>query len=130
MIAPLQTIAPDHPAYPTALKTWGAFRTAPILNTIGNLEFLTQNTIALFCSKQCPGDLILKTYDLAQSLRDQAIPVMSGFHTPIEQDCLKILLSGTQPIIHCPARSLHNNALHPTAERLSVRGKDYLRRVS
>ncbi|MBF2075246.1 MAG: DNA-processing protein DprA [Synechococcales cyanobacterium C42_A2020_086] len=113
MIAPLQTIAPDHPAYPTALKTCGAFRTAPILNTIGNLELLAQSTIALFCSKQCPGDLILKTYDLAQSLRDGEIPVISGFNTPIEQDCLKIMLRGTQPIIHCPACSLHKMRLSP-----------------
>jgi predicted Rossmann fold nucleotide-binding protein DprA/Smf involved in DNA uptake len=103
----VQTIAPDHPAYPVALKTCVAFKAAPILNAIGNLELLAQNTIALFCSKQCAGDLILKTYDLAQSLRDQAIPIISGFHTPIEQDYLKILLRGNQPIIHCPARSIH-----------------------
>ncbi len=104
----LQTIAPDHPAYPAALKTCVAFKAAPILNAIGNLELLAQNEIALFCSIKCPGDLILKAYDLAQSLRDAEIPVISGFHTPIEQDCLKILLCGTQPIIHCPARSIHN----------------------
>ncbi len=113
MIAPLQTITPDHPAYPAALKTCGAFRTTPILNAIGNLELLAQSTIALFCSIRCPGDLILKAYDLAQSLRDAEIPVISGFHTPIEQDCLKILLRGTQPIIHCPARSLHKMRLSP-----------------
>jgi predicted Rossmann fold nucleotide-binding protein DprA/Smf involved in DNA uptake len=103
----LQNIAPNNLAYPTALNACAAFRTAPILAAIGNLELLSQNSIALFCSKQCPGDLILKTYDLALSLRDAEIPVISGFHTPIEQDCLKILLRGTQPIVHCPARSLH-----------------------
>jgi predicted Rossmann fold nucleotide-binding protein DprA/Smf involved in DNA uptake len=74
---------------------------------IGNLSLLQEPAIALFCSIKCPGDLILKTYDLAQALRDAEIPVISGFHTPVEQDCLKILLRGTQPIIHCPARSLH-----------------------
>jgi predicted Rossmann fold nucleotide-binding protein DprA/Smf involved in DNA uptake len=104
----LQTIAPDHSAYPAALKTCVAFKATPILSAIGNLELLAQSAIALFCSKQCPGDLILKAYDLAQSLREAEIPVISGFHTPIEQDCLKILLRGTQPIIHCPARSIHN----------------------
>ncbi|QZZ19830.1 DNA-processing protein DprA [Leptothermofonsia sichuanensis E412] len=123
MIAPLQTIAPDHPAYPTALKTCGAFRTAPILNTIGNLEFLTQNTIALFCSQQCPGDLILKTYDLAQSLRDAEIPIISGFHTPIEQDCLKIMLRSTQPIIHCPARSISTIRLSPEQKQAMVENR-------
>jgi len=109
----LQTIAPNNLAYPAALNTCIAFRTAPTLAAIGNLELLSQNSIALFCSIKCPSDLILKTYDLAQALRDAEISVISGFHTPIEQDCLKILLRGTQPIIHCPARSLHKIRLSP-----------------
>ncbi len=99
--------------YPAPLKTCRAFKSAPILNAIGNFSLLQKPAIALFCSKQCPGDLILKTYDLAQALRETVIPVISGFHTPIEQDCLKILLRGTQLIIHCPARSLHNMRLSP-----------------
>jgi predicted Rossmann fold nucleotide-binding protein DprA/Smf involved in DNA uptake len=103
----LQTIPPDHPAYPTLLKPCSAFKTPPTLHAIGNSELLSKLAIALFCSSQCPGDLILKTYDLAQALRDANIPVISGFHSPVEQDCLTILLRGTQPIIHCPARSLH-----------------------
>jgi len=115
----LQIIPPEHPAYPPGLKACIAFKTAPTLTEIGDLSLLQKLTfgsavpelIALFCSKQCPGDLILKTYDLAQALRDVKIPVISGFHTPIEQDCLKILLRGTQPIIHCPARSLHKMRL-------------------
>lgn len=117
----LQIISPEHPDYPPGLKTCIAFKTAPTLTAIGNLNLLQKpaigsavpEVIALFCSIKCPGDLILKTYDLAQSLRDAEIPVISGFHTPIEQDCLKILLRGKQPIIHCPARSLHKMRLSP-----------------
>jgi len=109
----LQTISPEHPDHPAGLKTCIAFKTAPTLTAIGNLSLLQNPEIALFCSSKCPGDLILKTYDLAQSLRDSGIPVISGFHTPIEQDCLKILLRGAQPIIHCPARSIHNIRLSP-----------------
>lgn len=109
----LQTITPDNLAYPTALKACAAFKTAPTLAAIGNLNLLQKPAIALFCSIKCPGDLILKTYDLAQALRDTEIPVISGFHTAIEQDCLTILLRGTQPIIHCPARSLHKIRLSP-----------------
>lgn len=32
--------------------------------------------------------------------------MISGFHSPIEKECLSILLRGTSPIIVCPARSL------------------------
>jgi predicted Rossmann fold nucleotide-binding protein DprA/Smf involved in DNA uptake len=109
----LQTIPPEHPDYPAGLKTCTAFKTAPTLTAIGNLSLLQNPAIALFCSIKCPGELILKTYDLTQSLRHNGSLVISGFHTPIEQDCLKILLRGTQYIIHCPARSLQNIRLSP-----------------
>lgn len=108
-----QTLTLGSPAYPPGLKICAAFRTAPTLTAIGNLDLLPTPKIALFCSIKCPGELILKTYDLAQALRDQNIPVISGFHTPIEQDCLKTLLRGTQSIIHCPARSIHKIRLAP-----------------
>ncbi len=113
----LQNISPENPAYPAAFKTCVAFKAPPNLTAIGNLELLTQTMIALFCSKQCPGDLILTTYNLVQALRDAEIPIISGFHTPVEQDCLKLLLRGTQPIIHCPARSIHNIRLLPEQQQ-------------
>ena len=120
----LHTILPEESSYPAALKTGTAFKTAPTLTAIGNLDLLSQKSIAFFCSRQCPDDLILKTYDLAQSLRDAKILVISGFHTPIEQDCLKILLGGTQSIIHCPARSLHKIRL--SSEQKTAIGKHRL----
>jgi len=67
---------------------------------------LQSKKLALFCSRKCPGNLILKAYDLARSLRDAGTTVISGFHTPVEKECLRILLRGTQPIIICPARSI------------------------
>jgi predicted Rossmann fold nucleotide-binding protein DprA/Smf involved in DNA uptake len=55
--------------------------------------------------------LILRTYDLAQALRDAGVAVISGFHSPIEKDCLDLLIRGTQPVVICPARSIHNMRL-------------------
>jgi predicted Rossmann fold nucleotide-binding protein DprA/Smf involved in DNA uptake len=115
--AMLHTIAPEDALYPAPLKTCTAFKTAPTLSAIGNLSLLQTSAIAFFCSTQCPADLIFKTHDIAQSLRDSKTPVISGFHTPIELDCLTILLSGTQAIIHCPARCLHNLRLSPAQQQ-------------
>jgi hypothetical protein len=39
-------------------------------------------------------------------MRDEGITVISGFHSPLEKDCLRILLRGKQPIISCPARAI------------------------
>lgn len=80
---------------------------APLtLSCIGNLELLRSQSLALFCSNKCPGSLILQTYDLAQRLREQGTSVISGFHSPVERECLNILLRGQNQIIFCPARGL------------------------
>ena len=72
----------------------------------GNPGLLHDPLIALFCSSRCPGELILKAYDAAVALRNAGITVIGGFHTPIEKDCLEILLRGTQSVVVCPAREI------------------------
>jgi predicted Rossmann fold nucleotide-binding protein DprA/Smf involved in DNA uptake len=76
--------------------------------TIGNIDILNRKLLGFFCSIKCPGDIILKTYDLARSFRDAGITIISGFHSPIEKDVFDLLLNGSQPIVVCPARSIEN----------------------
>lgn len=113
-------LTPDHPAYPTGLRADVPPRRPLTLSTLGDLALLQQSTLALFCSVNCPGDLMLKTYALAQALREAGIPIISGFHSPMEKECLGLLLGGTQPILHCPARSLEGIRLSP-AQREAVK---------
>ena len=84
--------------------------------TWGNVGLLAEPLTALFCSARCPGDLILRTYDLARALREAGTPVIGGFQTPMERECLRLLLRGGQPVVICPARSLENMRL-PAAWR-------------
>ena len=74
----------------------------------GNIRLLEEPLTALFCSTRCPGDLILRTYDLARTMRDAEVPVIGGFQTPMEKECLRLLLRGEQPVVICPARSIEN----------------------
>ncbi len=60
--------------------------------------------LALFCSVKCPGKLILDAYDTCRRLRDTAITVVSGFHSPMEQECLRILLRSQNKVVWCLAR--------------------------
>ena len=78
----------------------------PKVKSKGNLSMLDEPLTALFCSNRCPGDLILKTYDLARAMRDAGVPVIGGFQTPMEKECLRLLLRGTQPVVVCPARGI------------------------
>ncbi|HEA69604.1 MAG TPA: hypothetical protein ENI07_22750 [Desulfobacterales bacterium] len=98
----------NDPNYPLALKKHQGKDAPNAITAIGNLDILRKNPTALFCSAKCPGDLIVKTYDIAQILRDAGITVISGFHSPMERECLTILLRGSQPVIICPARSINN----------------------
>jgi predicted Rossmann fold nucleotide-binding protein DprA/Smf involved in DNA uptake len=94
--------------YPYTIKK-KAFQTHyPFIWTIGNLDILNRELLGLFCSIRCPGNIILKTYDLARSSRDAGITVISGFHSPIEKDVFDLLLGGSQPLVVCPARSIEN----------------------
>jgi len=106
MYPPLQVIDNNSPSFPVQL-TERLGRDAPVrLWAIGRLDLLSVPKSALFCSKTCPGHAILKAMDQAQKWRDEGRCIISGFHSPIEKECLNILLRGVQPIIICPARGL------------------------
>ena len=82
-------------------------RDAPVrLWALGNYDLIKIPKTAFFCSNRCPGDAILAVMDKAREWRENGRCVISGFHSPIEKECLKILLRGKQPIIICPARGL------------------------
>jgi predicted Rossmann fold nucleotide-binding protein DprA/Smf involved in DNA uptake len=72
----------------------------------GNADLLEQPLDALLCSKACPGSKIMEAMDLAQRWRGENRAVVSGFHTPVEKECLRIFLRGPQPVVICPARGL------------------------
>ena len=76
------------------------------LATLGDRILLERPKLALFCSVKCPGKLILDTYDLAQHFREEGITVISGFHSPMEQECLRILLRSKNRVIWCLARGM------------------------
>jgi predicted Rossmann fold nucleotide-binding protein DprA/Smf involved in DNA uptake len=93
--------------YPPALAVLED-RAPASLALLGNAELLRENALALFCSVKCPGSLILKTYDLAQKLRETNATVISGFHAPVERECLNVLLNSNANLIICPARGLES----------------------
>lgn len=105
------SIARTNARYPYALGLYLGSQVPECIFALGDLDILRQKTLALFCSVKCPGSLILQTYDLARQLRDGGIVGISGFHSPMEKECLSLLLRGKQPIIWCPAKRLTVNRL-------------------
>jgi predicted Rossmann fold nucleotide-binding protein DprA/Smf involved in DNA uptake len=86
----------DVPAKPAFRKFWA----------IGNLGILEKDLFGILCSRRCPGEIILRAYDLAVDLRERGVPVVGGFQTPMEKEMLALLVKGKQPIVICPARGI------------------------
>jgi predicted Rossmann fold nucleotide-binding protein DprA/Smf involved in DNA uptake len=107
-------LARSDSAYPVALLDRLDDKAPETLTAIGPVEHLANRKTALFCSAQTPGEAILRAHDMARRLCDEGTTVISGFHSPIEKECLEILLRGKQPIIICPARAI--DTMRITAE--------------
>ncbi len=108
---------PGAPGIPSSLHRCADPATDTPISLIGGPTLLDRKPTALFCSVQCPGDLILKSYDLARVLRAHPITLIGGFQSPIEKEFLELLLRqpARQPdhtlapsLIICPARGLAN----------------------
>ena len=72
----------------------------------GNLSILELPKTAFLCSRQIPAEAVLKCYDWAIHMRETGGCVISGFHSPLEQDVLHYLLKGKQAVIMALARSM------------------------
>ena len=92
--------------YPASLRGLLGIHSPPQLTAFGNLDLLPFSKTALFCSARCPASAILRVYDQAARWRDEGRCTISGFHSPVEKECLRILLRGKQPIILCQARAI------------------------
>jgi predicted Rossmann fold nucleotide-binding protein DprA/Smf involved in DNA uptake len=102
----VQRITRDAADYPSVLRARLGENAPVALIVLGDPSLLRPRRTALFCSARTPGDAILRTHDAARRMRDEGVTVISGFHSPIEKECLRILLRGKQPVIICAARAI------------------------
>lgn len=113
-LSPLTSGAATSPAEAALRAAAEACGVAPQdVRALGSLEPLASPALGLFCSARCPGGATLRALDLARALRDAGIPVVSGFHSPVERECLRLLLRGSQPVIVVAARDLAGMRIPP-----------------
>lgn len=103
--------------YPTALNDCLGDAAPPCLYTLGNTATLGKRLLGFPCSIQCPGSIVIKTFDAIREIRDAGVAVIGGFHSPMERECLEILLRGKQPVIFCAAKGLPGLRLGSQARR-------------
>src|ERR1700676_3737187 len=104
---------PRRPAYPPALDE-GLGSDAPTqFWAAGPVQLLDQSKTGFFCSSQCPGSIILKTFDAITRMRDEGQVLIAGFPSGMDCECRVRLLRGHQPVIWVPARSIIGMHLKP-----------------
>ena len=130
MTNPIERIIQRDPNYPAQLKGYLKTEAPETIWARGNVALLTDRDTglngdlwALFCSSRCPGQIILKAHELAQQFRASGIATIGGYHSPVEKECLRVLLRGSQPIILCPARSIENMRLNPAWKGALAEGR-------
>lgn len=78
---------------------------------LGAQDLLALPMTAFFASRQCPGSAIRAAMDWTlQQARAKRV-VVSGFHSPLEQSVLKVLIQARSPVVAMLARPVNGAKL-------------------
>ena len=95
------------------MQTWQKAHAKHSLTGTGNADLLDLPMTAFFASRQCPSAAIRAAMDWAlQQARAKAV-VVSGFHSPLEQSVLKVLIQARSPVVAVLARPVSGAKLPP-----------------
>jgi predicted Rossmann fold nucleotide-binding protein DprA/Smf involved in DNA uptake len=102
----VRKITRTDPDYPVNVTIALGRHSPAELQAIGEMSLLRQPTLALVCSLKCPGSIILATHIFATRTSRSGPVVVGGFHSPMERQCLDLLIRRRVPAVVCPARSI------------------------
>ena len=95
------------------MEIWQKTHAKHRLTGTGSADLLDLPMTAFFASRQCPGTAIRAAMDWAlQQARAKAV-VVSGFHSPLEQSVLKVLIQARSPVVVVVARPIEGAKLPP-----------------
>jgi uncharacterized protein YdbL (DUF1318 family) len=95
------------------VQIWQKTRAKHSLTGTGNPELLDLPMTAFFASRQCPGAAIRAAMDWALQQAQAKAVVVSGFHSPLEQSVLKVLIQARSPVVAVVARPVDGAKLPP-----------------
>ena len=95
----------------------------PTLWFVGNGQLLNAPLLGLLCSRECPGSAILETLDKVPEWVESGRVVISGFHSPLEQQVLRSLLRRKGKAVKVLARTLENHHPSPVEHQTIAEGR-------
>ncbi|NLF40233.1 hypothetical protein GX586_12365 [bacterium] len=116
-------LSKDDCAYPERLTACLGQDAPEALRFAGDCSLLARRTLALFCSVQCTGAMIMHTYEFVKRLRMFDLAIISGFHSPMEKECLRSLAGGSAGIVACLAKALESYTIAGDLEKPFDQGR-------
>lgn len=95
------------------MQTWSVTQQEKTWAGQGNQVLLSEPLTAFFSSRQCPGAAIRAAMGWALEQARGQQPVVSGFHSPLEQSVLAVLLQARCPVVAVLARPVVGARLPP-----------------
>jgi hypothetical protein len=86
------------------MLVWSLTQHGQTWTGLGDQALLNEPLTAFFASRQCPGTAIRAALDWALEQARGRQPVVSGFHSPLEQSVLTVLLHANCPVVAVMAR--------------------------
>lgn len=83
-------------------------------HAIGNAALLTESLLGLLSSRECPGNVLLETLDRIPEWVRTGRVIVSGFHSPLEQQVLRSVLRRKGRVVKVLARGM--SAYRPRPE--------------
>jgi predicted Rossmann fold nucleotide-binding protein DprA/Smf involved in DNA uptake len=80
---------------------------------VGNAGLLKCPLTAFFASRRCSGRAIRAAMDWAVEQARTKTPLIGGFHSPLEQSVLEVMLSAHAPVVIVIVRKLETAQLPP-----------------
>ena len=104
---------------PFALCKSGNVKVPKQWSSIGNTALLVEVLCGLMASRECPGSVLLETLDKIPNWVKEGRVILSGFHSPLEQQVLHSVLRRKGRVVKLIARGLDSYRV-PNEERESL----------
>ncbi|NUN93511.1 MAG: DNA-processing protein DprA [Verrucomicrobiae bacterium] len=101
-------------ALPSRLAARLSADTAASILGVGNPALLGEPLLGLIASRECPGHVLLETLDRVPEWVKAGRVILSGFHSPLEQQVLRSVLRRRGCVVKVLARGMTD--YRPTAE--------------
>lgn len=85
------------------------------LQGVGSFALLNGRLLGLLASRECPGRILIETVERVPNWVGGGCVIVSGFHSPLEQQVLHSVLRRSGRVVKVLARSFGLRGYHPDA---------------